>query len=166
MANIKFKLDGCDISFNAIAPEDITLKQLLKQADKIKPSWCACGIRSEDFDDNYLDIIFDYDSVKKANEGVCCQIIDPNEKIIKVGDIVKIIDTGKLYTTLDENHVPEHLRLKYAYNDNNVNQLKDVDCEVIYIYKHKTDGCTLCAIKPVYDIKIYIIDIKGLKLGE
>lgn len=30
MNRIKFILDGCDISFVAEAPEDITLKQLLK----------------------------------------------------------------------------------------------------------------------------------------
>ena len=43
---IKFVLDGCDISFVAEAPEDITLKQLLEQCDKITPMWCACGISS------------------------------------------------------------------------------------------------------------------------
>ena len=48
MANIKFILNGCDISFIAEAPEDITLKQLLRQCDKIKPDWCACGICSVD----------------------------------------------------------------------------------------------------------------------
>ena len=46
MDTIKFVLDGCDISFLAEAPRDITLEQLLKQADKIKPMWCACGICS------------------------------------------------------------------------------------------------------------------------
>ena len=46
MDTIKCVLDGCDISFLAEAPRDITLEQLLKQADKIKPMWCACGICS------------------------------------------------------------------------------------------------------------------------
>lgn len=40
---MKFILNGCDISFIAEAPDDITLKQLLKQCDKIKPDWSACG---------------------------------------------------------------------------------------------------------------------------
>ena len=71
---IKFVLDGCDISFYAIAPADITLEQLLKQCDKIKPHWCACGIRSEDFDDDRAEIIIDYNSIKKANEDVSCEI--------------------------------------------------------------------------------------------
>lgn len=43
---MRFVLDGCDISFVAEAPSDITLEQLLKQCDKIKPDWCACGICS------------------------------------------------------------------------------------------------------------------------
>ena len=48
---MKFRLDGYDIFFIAEAPEDITLKQLLKQCDKIEPDWGACGIRSlYDFD--------------------------------------------------------------------------------------------------------------------
>lgn len=46
MNTIKFWLDGYDISFIAEAPEDITLKQLLAQCDRIEPDYCACGIRS------------------------------------------------------------------------------------------------------------------------
>ena len=81
MANrIKFKLDGCDISFIAEAPEDITLKQLLKQCDKIKPDWCACGIRNLDEDETWEpEIIIDYNSVKKANDNVSCKIKEIGE---------------------------------------------------------------------------------------
>lgn len=77
MANIKFILNGCDISFIAEAPEDITLKQLLKQCDKIKPDWCACGICSVDkVYDNDVDteIRIGYDSVEKVNADVSCSI--------------------------------------------------------------------------------------------
>lgn len=70
---MKFLLNGCDISFVAEAPEDITLKQLLKQCDKINPDWCACGICSCDETDE-ADIIIGYDSVRKANDDVCCTI--------------------------------------------------------------------------------------------
>ena len=72
---MKFILNGCDISFIAEAPEDITLKQLLKQCDKIKPYWCACGICSAE-DNEEVEIIIDYNSVKKVNEDVSCQIIE------------------------------------------------------------------------------------------
>lgn len=74
---VKFILDGCDINFIATAPKDITLEQLLKQCDKIKPYWCACGIRSwnnEDFGD--VEIMIEYDSVRKANEDVSCRIVE------------------------------------------------------------------------------------------
>lgn len=77
MANIKFILNGCDISFVAEAPEDITLKQLLRQCDKIKPDWCACGICSVDkVYDNDVDteIRIGYDSVEKVNADVSCSI--------------------------------------------------------------------------------------------
>jgi hypothetical protein len=70
MANIKFILNGCDISFVAEAPEDITLKQLLKQCDKIKPDWCACGICSADKvynSDVDTEIKIGYDSIEKLD---------------------------------------------------------------------------------------------------
>ena len=73
MNKIKFILDGCDISFYAEAPEDITLKQLLKQCDRIKPDWCACGIRTLDCDGT-IDLIFDYNDVQKTSEDVTCEI--------------------------------------------------------------------------------------------
>ena len=73
---IRFWLDGCDISFIAEAPKDITLKQLLKQCDRIKPNWCACGIRSIDDDEIKLDteIIIDYNNIYKVNDDVSCEI--------------------------------------------------------------------------------------------
>lgn len=75
---MKFVLNGCDISFTAEAPEDITLKQLLEQCDKIKPDWCACGICSYK-EARYKDtvepeIIIGYNSIRKANEDVSCTI--------------------------------------------------------------------------------------------
>jgi hypothetical protein len=78
---MKFVLNGCDISFLAEAPEDITLKQLLKQCDKIKPDWCACGIYSYeragyDDDRHRPEIIIGYDSIRKASDDVCCKIIE------------------------------------------------------------------------------------------
>lgn len=76
---IRFILDGCDISFYAEAPEDITLKQLLKQCDRIKPDWCACGIRTLDCDGT-IDLIFDYNDVQKTNEDVSCKIKPLTEK--------------------------------------------------------------------------------------
>lgn len=79
---IIFMLDGCDISFVAEAPEDITLKQLLKQCNKIKPNWCACGINNRDMEDcteEDVEILIDYDSVKKTNEDVSCYILEENK---------------------------------------------------------------------------------------
>ena len=74
---LKFILNGCDISFVAEAPEDITLKQLLDQASRIKPDWCACGVRYlEDDEYDIPEIIFDYADVKKKDEDVSCKIYD------------------------------------------------------------------------------------------
>ena len=71
---IKFILNGCDISFYAEAPEDITLKQLLKQADRIRPDWCSCGIHSSNQPDKDTEIIFTYNDVFKTKEDVSCII--------------------------------------------------------------------------------------------
>ena len=70
MADIKFILDGCDISFVAEAPEDITLKQLLKQCDRIIPDWCACGITSADQNDK-VELHITYDNIEKVRECSC-----------------------------------------------------------------------------------------------
>lgn len=80
---IRFMLDGCDISFVAEAPEDITLKQLLKQCDRIVPDYCACGIRSlteeeENGDTRWppskTDLMIYYDDIRMAHPDVSCTI--------------------------------------------------------------------------------------------
>ena len=73
---MKFVLNGCDICFIAEAPDDMTVRQLIEQADRIKPDWCACGVCSTEkygFDPE-TEIIFDYNDVRKASEDVSCQI--------------------------------------------------------------------------------------------
>lgn len=77
MEKIKFILNGCDISFIAEAPKDITLEQLLKQCTRITPDYCACGICAlgkEWYEETEADIIIDYDNVKKANDNISCKI--------------------------------------------------------------------------------------------
>ena len=75
---IKFILNGCDISFIAEAPEDITLKQLLAQCDKITPHWCACGICSVEkvYRNGKVEteISIGYDNIKKVDKDVSCWI--------------------------------------------------------------------------------------------
>ena len=75
---IKFILNGCDISFIAEAPEDITLKQLLAQCDKIKPHWCACGICSVEkvYQNSKVkaEISIGYDSITKLDKDASCWI--------------------------------------------------------------------------------------------
>ena len=73
---IKFILDGCDISFVAEAPEDMTLKQLLDQCSRIKPDWCACGIRhlKEEEQSSTPEIFVDYDDIRKIDNGIPCKI--------------------------------------------------------------------------------------------
>lgn len=76
MEKVRFWLNGCDISFIAEAPADMTVKQLVKQGSRIVPDWCACGIRGLDDDEKNMqtEIVFDYDNVQKVNEDVSCRI--------------------------------------------------------------------------------------------
>lgn len=86
---IKFTLDGCDINFIAKAPKDMTLEQFIKQASRIKPDWCACGIATYECDRGLSpEIIFDYNNVKKVGKKndygeedyyPSCSIKDENE---------------------------------------------------------------------------------------
>lgn len=83
MNRIIFELAGCDISFIAEAPEDITLRQLLKQCNKIKPNWCSCGINNRDMEDytkEDIEILIDYDSIRKTSDDVSCSIIGSEMK--------------------------------------------------------------------------------------
>ena len=77
---VRFILDGCDISFVAVAPADITLKQLLKQCDRIKPSWCACGIKSDFMSTTPVEIAITYDSISKVDPDAACTILTEDSK--------------------------------------------------------------------------------------
>ena len=79
-APTKFILDGYDIYLKAVAPADITLKELLKQCDRIKPSWCAYGIKSDFIPEAPVDIIIMYDSITKVAEGAPCTILPEESK--------------------------------------------------------------------------------------
>lgn len=70
---MKFMLNGCDISFVAEAPDDMTVKELVELADQIHPDWCACGVCSASNEDE-VEIIFEHGKVRKASDDVCCQI--------------------------------------------------------------------------------------------
>ena len=85
---MKFRLDGCDISFDAEAPDDITLKQLLEQCDRIVPDYCACGIRSLKQDDSQrIDLKITYDDIQIVSNYPSCTI-----KPKKMAELEKTID--------------------------------------------------------------------------
>ena len=59
---IKFILNGCDVQVIAEAPADMTLEQFVKQADRVKPPYCACGVcYAKEWDDP--EVRFTYDDV-------------------------------------------------------------------------------------------------------
>lgn len=78
---MKFVLNGCDIYFIAEAPEDITLKDLVRQCDRIKPDYCACGICS--YTGNIpTEIYITKDDIWKANDDVSCQILPRKVELV------------------------------------------------------------------------------------
>ena len=83
MNKIKFRLDGCDISFIAQAPKDITLEQLLRQCNRIIPDYCACGINNNDIDeDDKADLDIDYNDIKKLIESSLTVFSEPLSAIL------------------------------------------------------------------------------------
>lgn len=79
---MRFILNGCDISFIAEAPEDMTVKQLVEQADRIETYWCACGIcKDTKYKHVPTEIFFDYNDVRKASDDVSCRIRNDNSEL-------------------------------------------------------------------------------------
>ena len=64
----KFIIEGHDTFLKGIAPADITLKQLLKQCDRIKPGRYGCALQSDFIPEAPIDIIIMYDSITKVAE--------------------------------------------------------------------------------------------------
>lgn len=77
---VTFILNGCDTCFKAVAPADITLRQLLKQCDRIVPLRCACGIKSDFLPEFPVEIAITYDSISKVDAYVDCRILPEESK--------------------------------------------------------------------------------------
>ena len=76
----KFIIEGRDTFLKGIAPADITLKQLLKQCDRIKTSRYACVLKSDFMPEAPVDIIIMYDSITKVAEHAPCTILPEESK--------------------------------------------------------------------------------------
>ena len=76
----KFIIEGHNTFVKGIAPADITLKQLLKQCDRIKLAWHDYGIKSDFMPEAPVDIIIMYDSISKVSEDVPCTILPEESK--------------------------------------------------------------------------------------
>lgn len=76
---MKFVLTGDGNTFLVEAPEDITLKQLLAQCDKIQPRFGSCGICSVDesvfTNPDEVQLIIGYDSIRKVDDKAWCDIV-------------------------------------------------------------------------------------------
>lgn len=85
---------------------------------------------------------------------------------IEVGDKVKVINDGLIYTTYGDffidNNLENRLMINYQYNNSNI----DMDDKYIveYIGTHKHSGKTICVIKEVgWSERVYLIEIEGLR---
>lgn len=77
---IKFLLNGNEISIVAEAPKDITLEQLLKQCDRIKPYYRAeCGIRPIREGDGDTGVVITYDDVRTVSKYPEWEIMEVEE---------------------------------------------------------------------------------------
>lgn len=76
----KFIIEGYDTFLKGIAPADITLKQLLKQCDRIKTARYGCALQSDFIPEAPVDIIIMYDSISKVYEDAPCTILPEESK--------------------------------------------------------------------------------------
>lgn len=100
---------------------------------------------------------------KLAMERLNTAVIKSNDKI-KEGDIVKISDTGHLYTTYlawVEKHTVS-IRDRYKYDYDNYPDLKN-SFKVIKISPHGGQNDTLAYITDLKTTRCYLIGIRGLK---
>lgn len=73
---MKFILTGSDKLFIATAPEDITLKQFMEQTKRIVPFRGEIGpqLLEDNSCGDVVDLIIDYDDIRKARDYVDCAI--------------------------------------------------------------------------------------------
>lgn len=125
MNNIKFMLAGCDISFVAEAPEDITLKQLLNQCDKIIPDYCNCGINSLCENENKnlkTDIDIGYNYIKKLNPNAPCSISEDCEaEIEKTNESMLNKENNKMNNNLFNDDCRIMIHMNPNFHDNPFN---------------------------------------------
>ena len=141
------------------------LKELSKEGYKWEVSLEDSSVDSHDF---CLFIINEKRKTVQVNYEKFYSIEDWNK--ITEGDIVKIINTGKIHSTypdwLIKNIEDKELLIKYAYGDNNLYEegikedsvnlyiVRCVSEELAYIQRESYDGFNgLC----------YLINIKGLE---
>lgn len=132
---VKFVLDGCDISFMVTAPADMTIRQLLQQADRIVPDYCACGVRSFKKWSEHMyksefheELRFDYHDLVKIDESAECRI-EKNEYAALPPDEVYTIkmrkrDAGKI-EALEDQFALEVLNAKAA-----IDRLVEITCQM------------------------------------
>lgn len=90
----------------------------------------------------------------------------------KVGDMVKVVDAGSLYTTYDSffiKHNIMELGLRYQYLHSDIN--KSATYKIKYIGKHTDSFNMVAVIEEVKDNdycakKIYLINVDGLKFAR
>ena len=91
-------------------------------------------------------------------------------KTFKVGDIVKVTDCGKRYTTyhewFEENGVDVDIAARYAFQDNKgISQCYDY--KVIAVGPHRDNAnVQLCAIEifdSLFPSKVYLVESTGLE---
>ena len=76
----KFIIEARGTYLKIVAPADITLKQLLKQCDRIKGARHSCALKSDFIPEVPVDIIIMYDSISKVYEDAPCTILPEESK--------------------------------------------------------------------------------------
>lgn len=85
---------------------------------------------------------------------------------IKVGDRVKVVDSGKFYTLFDEWDGWMNLHIRYVSRyqyDATTSNLEGKIANVVYIGPHSTRVKNMLAVIMMASGKCYLIDVDGLE---
>lgn len=123
------------------------------------------------------EIIFkdeEYVLVKTSSDIVLCgKVEDIIKEEIKIGDKVKVIHSGMIYSNyndffIENNDIDIYLITNYQYTRGDIDT--SLKYKVRYIGKHSTNGSTICLIQEIKNEpkngKVYLINMEGLEVDE
>lgn len=159
-------------SLKLVAPANSEFIHITRDGDKVHAILkCGSKIVKHTEEKSCLDDEFDFKTEAKIALDRVFEKVKADKKedgVIKVGDIVKIVNKGYLYSAYYswfDKYAPE-LASRYAYNGK-IEKLS-AEYEVLAVHEHESQNTTVCAIQEKTDDSpahppIYLIGTAGVR---